>query len=105
MSDPLFDTMLEKYDNHNYFAEANLLKNQVQDNTNKDVDISVEFPLAEKKDFDFTPIPDNFDAGDNTLIKYHQDTIRNNNVLYEDNKPTTIYINGIKNPDDPNSPI
>jgi len=110
MTDPVFDTLLDKYDNYNYFAEANLLKNQVQDNTNNGVEITVELPLAEKKDFDFTPIPDDFDAGDNTLIKYHQDTIKNNNVLYEKNQeginePTTIYINGIRNPDDPASPI
>ena len=110
MTDPVFDTLLDKYDNYNYFAEANLLKNQVQDNTNNGVDVTVEFPLAEKKDFDFTPIPDDFNSGDNTLIKYHQDTIRNNNVLYEKNQegikePTTIYINGIRNQDDPASPI
>ena len=110
MSDPLFDTLLDKYDDYNYYSEANLLKDQVQDNTNNGVDVTVEFPLAEKKDFDFTPIPDDFDAGDNTLIKYHQDTIKNNNVLYEKNQeginePTTIYINGIRNPDDPASPI
>jgi len=110
MTDPVFDTLLDKYDNYNYFAEANLLKNQIQDNTNNGVEITVELPLAEKKDFNFTPIPDDFDAGDNTLIKYHQDTIRNNNVLYEKNQeginePTTIYINGIRNPDDPASPI
>jgi len=60
MTDPVFDTLLDKYDNYNYFAEANLLKNQVQDNTNNGVEITVEFPLAEKKDFDFTPIPDDF---------------------------------------------
>ncbi len=70
MSDPLFDTMLEKYDNHNYFAEANLLKNQVQDNINKDVDISVEFPLAEKNKVEGQAVQD-------TTVKVEEPKIEN----------------------------
>tara|TARA_R100001510_G_C7656132_1_gene215778 strand:+ start:897 stop:3269 length:2373 start_codon:yes stop_codon:yes gene_type:complete len=48
MNDPITETLLTKYSMNTTLDEANLLKSQVQQNIDKDVDISVEFPLAKK---------------------------------------------------------
>jgi len=48
MNDPITETLLTKYSMNTTLDEANLLQSQVQQNIDKDVDISVEFPLAKK---------------------------------------------------------
>jgi hypothetical protein len=67
-------------------------------------------PTSQSADFDFTEPSKDFQAGDDALLDYHRNTITSDNVLFEkDDKgnmsPTTVFIRGIKNPDDPNSPI
>ena len=48
MNNSVTETLLTKYDTYATLSEANLLQSQVQQNINKDVEVSVEFPLAEK---------------------------------------------------------
>ena len=105
MTDPIFDALLDKYSVANFMYDRNMLQE-------KDLDIEINNQDQEenKIDFDFAAAPEDFDDGDNTLLNYHRDTITNNNVLYEKNEqginsPTTIFINGITDPDNPNSPI
>ena len=72
--------------------------------------VEAEKTKGDAVDFAFTEAPETFDDKDLALLDYHRNTISDDNVLYttdEENNtyPTTVYIRGITNPDDPNSPI
>ena len=51
--------------------------------------------------FDFTPIPKQYDDKDVNILKYHRERIANGTYLENaDGSTTTIYITGVKHPDD-----
>jgi hypothetical protein len=59
MNNSVTEALLTKYDTYATLNEANLLQSQVQQNINKDVEVSVEFPLAEKNKVEEPKIENN----------------------------------------------
>ena len=74
MNNSVTETLLTKYDTYATLNEANLLQSQVQQNINKDVEVSVEFPLAEKNKVEGQEVQD-------TTVKVEEPKIENTRTV------------------------
>ena len=107
-----FDKVETFTDRFGQTYEAGIINNiafKLDDEFQKEV-VEQAKEVDEKTNFNFTEPSKDFQVGDDALLDYHRNTITSDNVLFEkDDKgnmsPTTVFIRGIKNPDDPNSPI